>query len=276
MKFTKRLVKLYADASIHVSLAVTCLSILTFLKWNLPIDINLCLVAFLATVVSYNFMKFGTKAKSYFIVKTRYLKIIQIISFLCFLLMCMVVYQLSLRVLVVMGVSGILTTLYALPLLPGRVSFRSLHGLKIYMVAFCWALITVIIPIVDEDINDLITLKVLIEFVQRFLLVLILIIPFDIRDLKNDSISLGTLPQQLGVRKAKQVGYGLLLLFAVLSFVSAEITIVAKMVNTIIALVTFLSLYFARKKQPWYYCSILVEAIPIVWLVLYYLMAISF
>lgn len=267
MKIFREIFKFYIDASMHVALAVACVTGITFLKFGLDFDLKLCGVSFFATVVSYNFMKYGTNAKSYFIVSSLYLKIIQLFSFLGFGMMVWLIWFLKFEVLMVLGLSGLFTAIYALPLLPGNQSFRSLHGLKIYMVAFCWALITVIIPIIDAERS--IDRNVCIEFVQRFLIVLALIIPFDIRDLKNDSLSLGTLPQQLGVQRAKYIGYTLVLLFFLSGLFQTGSTSKDIYINGIVSMLVFAAIYFAKKNQPPYYCSFFVESIPILWFLPY-------
>lgn len=270
MKFFGEIFKFYIEASLHVALAVACVTGVTFLKFKMEFDFRLCAVSFLATVVSYNFMKYGTKAKSYFMVSSAYLKSIQAVSFFSFALMVYFIWTLKLKVLIVLGISGVLSALYALPLLPGNHSFRSLHGFKIYMVAFCWALITVIIPVVDDTLSF--TKNVWIECIQRFVIVLALIIPFDIRDLKDDSLSLGTLPQRLGISRAKRVGYGLVLVFWVCGLFKEDIKWNDIVINSVITLLVFFGIYYAKENQPAYYCGFWVESIPIGWFLFYLLL----
>ncbi|GLB48800.1 UbiA prenyltransferase family protein [Neptunitalea lumnitzerae] len=266
----RKILKFYIEASIHVAISVACLTALTFEKFQIPLDIDLCIVAFLATISSYNFMKYATNAQSYFRVHGVYLKFIQGVSILCTIIMIVLMFFLSLRVLMVLALSSVFTAIYALPLLPGNKSFRSLHGLKIYMVGFCWALITVIIPVVDD--HESLSLDVWIEFVQRFLVVVVLIIPFDIRDLKDDSLSLGTLPQQIGVNNAKRVGYAAMLLFLGFTFFKTDVLVKEVVVMSVVTLLTVLALYFAKEKQPEFYCGFWVESIPIIWFVAYLLL----
>ncbi|SFU31344.1 hypothetical protein SAMN05216480_101645 [Pustulibacterium marinum] len=267
MKFLKQLLQFYVDASLHVALSVACLMALTFYKFHIPFDLNLCLVGFCATIFSYNFMKFGTKAKSYFRVSGFYMKLIQFISFVSFAVMSFLVLQLDWKVWLVLALTGVLTVLYSLPFLPNQQSFRSLSGLKVYFVALCWALTTVIIPVVDD--NREIDSAVWLEFFQRFFLVLALLIPFDIRDLKDDNISLGTIPQQVGVKNAKYVGYGftaIFIAFGLLFFEEKPNHIIADVVLTFLLLVF---IFFADTKRSKYYAGFWVESLPIVWLLIY-------
>ena len=110
-------------------------------------------------------------------------------------------FFLSERVIVTLFILVAITGLYALPVLPRHKNFRSLSGLKILIVAAVWAGTTVILPAISqlEEINW----NVKVETFQRFMLVLILLVPFEIRDLKYDSAALKTLPQRVGVKGAK-------------------------------------------------------------------------
>ena len=47
---------------------------------------------------------------------------------------------------------------------------------------------------------------------ERFLFIFAITIPFDIRDLRFDKFNLATLPQYFGVRKARWIGIGALLI----------------------------------------------------------------
>ncbi len=265
MKFVKHLFQFYIEASIHVALSVACLIALTFYKFQIPFDLTLCLVGFLATVFSYNFMKYETAARTYFKVSGVYFKFIVYLSMASLLWLLFLVFQLHFRVWVVLGITGVLTALYALPLLPNQQSFRSLSGLKVYFVALCWALTTVIVPVVDDEKN--IDVFVWMEFLQRFFLVLALLIPFDIRDLKDDNLSLGTLPQQLGIQKAKWIGYGFAALFLFFGWAFQPFALA----DFWIAFLLAGGIYFAKIEQSKFYASFWVESVPIIWWLLYML-----
>ena len=64
--------------------------------------------------------------------------------------------------------------------------------------------VTFFIPLqlVDESVDA----KFLLGFTQRFLFVFVLMLPFEIRDMKYDSLKLSTIPQQIGIIKTKAIG----------------------------------------------------------------------
>ncbi len=267
MHLLKKAFDFYIDASIHVALAVYAMVWISLLNFNIPYNEALGYVAFCTTIVSYNFMKYGTSARKYFIVSSSYIKIIQVFSFLCFGIAVFYGFGLSFPALVILAITSVLAVLYTLPFLPGRKTFRSLHGVKVYMVALCWSLLTVVFPVAEAGL--VVSNAVIIEFIQRFLLVLVLLLPFDIRDLKHDELSLGTIPQQLGIKRTRWLGILMLVPFYFLLFLKDEYTIQAVIANGIITIITGIFVFFSGEDQSRYYSSFYVESIPVVWLFLY-------
>ena len=117
-----------------------------------------------------------------------------------------------------------ITVLYAVPFLSGFAkNLREISYLKIIVVAFVWTGFTVFIPLFDGGKEG--GLSVVFYAIQRFLLIIVLILPFDIRDLKFDAISLQTIPKKIGVERTKKLGVALLVFSLVLEFMSStEIT----------------------------------------------------
>jgi len=106
---------------------------------------------------------------------------------------------------------------------------------------------------------------------QRVLFLLAIIIPFDIRDVNADSQSLKTLPQVVGIKKAKIIGYILLFLFIGLECLKSNLSMSIVYILFGISLVTGLFIKFTSVKQSRYYTGFWVEAIPIIWLGLFML-----
>src|SRR5690606_8884320 len=101
-------------------------------------------------------------------------------------------FQLKPKTVIYIGVFGIVTFLYAIPILPKRFfidqkkNLRNIGGLKVYVIALVWAGVTVLLPVMD--ISGVFTSDVLIIAIQRFLLVMLLMLPFEIRDLQYDNL----------------------------------------------------------------------------------------
>ncbi|MCB0445666.1 MAG: hypothetical protein KDC68_08470 [Gelidibacter sp.] len=108
----------------------------------------------------------------------------------------------------------------------------------------------------------------MITAVQRFLFIVVLMMPFEIRDLQYDSLKLSTIPQKIGVRQTKLLGIVALSLFFFLDFFKNEMKSNLVIAHFAITFLTLLLLVFAKENQGKYYSAFWVEAIPIFWLLL--------
>lgn len=271
MQTLKRFLDFYINSSIHVALAVTCLMWLTYKNFDLTLDENLLFFTFFSTISSYNFVKYFGLAKFHHRSLSRWLKHIQIFSFLCFIPLLYFAFQLQQTTLLYLGGLGVVTFFYAIPLLPKKFfiqagKLRAISGFKIYIIAFVWAVTTVIVPFINQDVT--ISNDVILTAIQRFLYVLIAMLPFEIRDLQYDSIKLSTIPQRIGIKLTKMIGLILCTAFFGLEFFKKFLYNDQITVLFIVTVLLGVFLIFSRVKQSKYYSAFWVEAIPIVWLVL--------
>ena len=263
MKLLKLVFDFYLNASIHVALSVYGFLRITEIYFNLAYNQDLNYFMFFGTITGYNFVKYAGVAKLHHRSLTKGLKKIQIFSFFCFLALCYFTYQISIETLCYTIPFCLLTVLYAVPFLSGfHKTLREISYLKIVVVAIVWAGFTVLMPVVDagEDVS----LNVLFLMLQRFLIVVTLILPFDIRDVKYDAISLQTIPKQIGVEKTKQLGLMLMVFSLVLEYLISTVTMVKTPFMIFFFLVIIL-LMRAKIDQSKYYSSFWVESLPIVW-----------
>ncbi len=263
VKHLKVLFDFYIDASIHVALAVLSLYLMTLQVLGLPHNLFLAGFIMLSTIVCYNFIKYGVKAEKYLIVDNRYHKIIQAFSFVCFAVMAYFAVQLSLDVLIVIFVLTMFSVMYALPVRPNGNNLRSLGVLKILIVALVWTGFTVILPIIDAHVSY--SWDVWILLIQRFLLVLVLTLPFEVRDMTFDYPEMNTIPQRLGLKATKRLGYFLAVLFFVLTFLKDDIQGIELIGRSFVTSILLLVIYTTREKQSRYFSSFWVEGIPILW-----------
>jgi len=263
MKILKSAFDFYINASIHVALAVYGLLRITEIYFDLSYNQNLNYFIFFGTITGYNFVKYVGVAKLHHQSLTDGLKVIQVFSLFCFLGMCYFAYQISLPTLCVSIPFVLLTVLYAVPFLSGfDKNLREVSYLKIMVVALVWAGFTVLIPVVDSGLE--ITFRVYMLLLQRFLIVVVLILPFDIRDLNYDAISLQTIPRKIGIEKTKRLGLILMVFCLILEYLAAT----KNTMQTPFMLFFFLLILLlmrAKKDQSQYYSSFWVESLPIVW-----------
>lgn len=266
MRSLKSFFEFYINSSIHVALAVVSLSLISFLHLKIPVDRNLLVFTFFATITGYNFVKYAGIAKIHHASLAQSLKAIQVFSFLSFLLLLWSIFQVSQKVLFWTAFFGIFTVLYALPVFSKRRNLRSISGVKIFIIAFVWAGVTVVLPVMSANLK--LGFPVLIEFLQRFLFVLVLILPFEIRDLKYDLQQLRTIPQKVGITKTKILGFGLLLIMLWLEYLKTDVDAASGAAFSLMLLTTAILIWKSRERQSKYYASFWVEGIPVFWLLM--------
>lgn len=272
MKLIRQVLDFYINSSIHVALAVVSLSWITLLEFEISYDKTLLYFIFFATVTGYNFVKYFGLAKFHHRRLANWIKMIQIFSFCCFIGLCYYAYQLNLRTLIYVLGAAIITFFYAIPFLPKRLyidkkqNLRGISGLKIYIIVLVWVGVTVFIPLLNNNVQ--INFDVIITAIQRFLFVMVLMFPFEIRDMQFDNLRLSTIPQQIGIKKTKIIGLLLLVVFFFLEFFKGNINSEKIKIIIIITCVTLLFLVFSQKNRSKYYSSFYVEGLSILWLIL--------
>lgn len=272
MKVLKAIFNFYLNSSIHVALAVYAFTWITLLQFGLTYNESVLYFAFFATITGYNFVKYFGVAKFHHRSLAGWLKAIQIFSLLAFVAMCYYAFQLNIKTLIYLSVFGLITFLYAVPLLPmsyfrdSQMNLREISGLKIYLIALVWAFTTVLLPLIELGVA--IDTDVIITIVQRFILVIVLMLPFEIRDLNFDSLKLGTIPQKIGIKKTKITGVLLLMVFFFLEYFKDELSTNAILSTLVMVFVTLLFVVFSNKRQSKYYSAFWVEGLPIMWLVI--------
>ena len=271
MQVLKRIFDFYINSSIHVALAVCALAWVTLLNFNVGADLDFIYFIFFATVTGYNFVKYFGLAKFHHRSLASWLKAIQIFSFLCFIGLCYYTFKLKTETIFYFLCLGVITFLYAIPFLPKKLLFdggnlRAISGIKIYVIAFVWVGTTVIIPLLNE--NYVFDSDVLVESIQRFLFVIVAILPFEIRDMKYDSLKLSTIPQRIGIVKTKVIGVLLIVLMFFLEFFKDEFWLNKTIILGVISLLLLLFLLFSTINQKKHYSAFWVEGIPILWAIL--------
>ncbi|WP_115463178.1 UbiA prenyltransferase family protein [Winogradskyella aurantiaca] len=270
MKVLKTLMNFYLNASLHVALAVVSFTYISY--WDLQLEVSNTVIGFVffATVLGYNFVKYLGFHVIFEKGRPTWYRLIEILSIFSLAMVLSYVSRFKSDLLIALCFMTLLTFFYAMPIsIKGSNSItmnnlRGLSGVKVFIIATVWTFTTVVIPIMDA--RGMLLLGDLILVIQRFLWVLILMIPFEIRDLKYDHKSLGTIPQVLGVFNAKIAGYIMLCVICLLEFLKTSISVTQTLILVTVILITALLIWKSEKKQSEYYSSFWVEGIPILWL----------
>lgn len=264
MSGVKEVFNFYINSSIHVSLAVVSLAVVTMINFDLPVEKHFLYFIFFASVTGYNFVKYAGIAKLHHLSLAKNLRLIQIFSLFVFLGLLYTLFFQSILVLLASAVLGILTLLYALPVF-GNTNLRGLSGIKIYVIALVWAGATVLLPLAQN--STFLERDVIVTFIQRFCIVIALTIPFEIRDLKYDMAQLQTIPQQVGVLKSQIIGALSMCIFVLLEFLKETTTYSNAVSVIVVGALTIALLRYSQIRQSKYYASFWVEGVPVVWLI---------
>ena len=259
-------IRLYINSSTHVALSAVALTWLSFISMDYDVDWVLLGFVFTATITGYNFVLYAGIAKWQHRSLPQNLRWIQLFSLLTFFVMLLFLWQLPTRLWWWIVVTAILTLFYAVPVLPNGKNLRNVSGLKILIIALVWAMVTVLFPIVFNQ--NPITKVELTLFFQRFLFILILVFPFEIRDLKNDLLSLGTIPQRIGIGNTKILGVVMLAFAGMLEFWLQKQLVQPLQFTYLIFAVTAVFLLFSTPQRPKNYTAFWVEGIPVLWFLL--------
>jgi len=263
MSVIKNLFWVYIYGSMHVALSVLALVLMTNHIFQLPFNWAIAVFACCGTMFSYNFMKYD----GLFRVKKTAGKKVRFVVFLSTLALIAagISFLFLERVTQITALAFFaLTALYTVPFFPNTKNLRNWSGIKIYIVALCWAGITLVVPLIDAHIA--LTSDVYLKFGQRFFLVILLILIFEIIDLKEDDPHLKTIPQQIGVRNTKILILCCLLPFFLLEFLRTTLDYRQIIGNLIMVVTVSLFTIFANPQRSKYYTLFWVESIPIFWL----------
>ncbi len=252
MHFFKKILDFYIQSSLHIAVAVLALVRLTEISLELSGNEKLERVIFFGTIVSYNFLKYfeSFQKGNFDISKNRSLVGL---TFLSVVTTIFYFLQLNTSLQIYFIKTGLLVALY--PFL------RKFGFWKLFLVSFCVTAVTVHAPLVSQssfsDHEKIILL-------QRFLIIISLMIPFEILDSQTDAETLKTLPQRYGILKTKLFGIVLLFPFVLLEFLKENIEVS----TFIIAAITTFFIGFTNFKRDKYYAAFWVESVPVFWLIL--------
>jgi 4-hydroxybenzoate polyprenyltransferase len=155
---------------------------------------------------------------------------------------------------------GILTLSYTLPIfkIKGKQTrLREISYIKILTISLTWALVTVVLPIMNNQHQIPASLYFLVFF-ERVLFVYAITLPFEIRDMEQEMrFGVRTIPAIHGIENSKRLGYLLLIIFSLLSllhnyYYSHDRNIATPLILS--AITAGVLIYFTNEKRnQWYY-----------------------
>lgn len=119
--------------------------------------------------------------------------------------------KLSFDSIILLGVTGVVSFFYVVRI--KGINLREIPYMKIHFIAFTWASVLILFPILNETGWSE---SVIWQAIAHYFFVVALAIPFDIRDVKFDAASQKTIPQVLGIPLAKIISMVFLMTFLVI------------------------------------------------------------
>ena len=268
MRLIERFFSFYVFSNIHVALSTSCLVLLTLKPYQLRDDRSVWFV-FCGTVLAYNFIRAVQMERLYpslsnWMRSSRgWLLALNAVALLGSIYWAL---KFSWVELVFIIPFFLLTLFYVVPSSGSLRGLRNLPGFKLFLISAVWAGVTVLFPVWVNELSF--DGKVWVVLVQRFLIVLAITIPFDIRDLQLDDPDLATLPQTIGVGKSKLLALGALLGFALLFFYGDFFQAWERWPGLVTAAVSGGFILKSGVYQSRFYSGFWVEGIPMLWLAL--------
>jgi hypothetical protein len=254
MKILLKIVDFYIQSSIHVAIAVFCLLQITIVSNQQQLNNHYSFCVFFGTVLGYNFLKYSEYLLKRNLWNKKYFSIVGVSALAGIgFLFSFHFLQYSAQQLILL--SGLFVLIY--PFL------RNVGWLKLFLVSFTVTFITVYIPF---QATKYLFMEFYFNLIQRFFIIISLLIPFEIMDSKTDDKSLNTLPQLFGIESTKLLGILLVIPFIILEFLKSHPSYLVLLIGIIT--VTFIN--FTETHRNKYYTSFWVESVPILWWILLY------
>ncbi len=271
LKLTNRLILKLLRGLIHsnvyISIAAVLLTVETQIQLGLvPQWRPYLFIVFFATLFEYNLHRLVTlllvkdaihsEKHAWVRENQKVFYTLMIISTMAFLF---VLWIAKTKVLLTLAPIALLTLFYSIPVARSKgyiFRLREVPYLKLFLIAFVWSAVTILLPVVHAEISFN-RAYVLLLFAERFLFILAIAIPFDVRDMETDrKANLKTLPLLLNEDRSRRVSYFALLAFSVLVLFhyswQSEWSIIVPLLTT--AIITFFLLHSSRmREKPFYH-----------------------
>ena len=271
MNLLQKIFKFYVFSDLHVGISAASLVVIGHVFFRFPLLDEYVYFTFFSTLLAYQFIRVfescicSIPAVLANIRKQKFIS--KIMGFLALIGTLFWGVGIGWKHLWILIPSVFLTLWYAIPIFHyrgKRISMRNYPSIKIVSIALVWAVNTVLFPL-QPVLDDI---RVWLFFMQIFLLIVVLVIPFDIRDKNKDPAHLQTLPQRIGVAKTKSMGIILLLLFMVLGSWVYGYKSYAFFISVFMVGFSMYLLYHSEEDNSIYYTAFWVDAIPVLWLLL--------
>ncbi|GJM31311.1 MAG: hypothetical protein DHS20C18_03120 [Saprospiraceae bacterium] len=178
--------------------------------------------------------------------------------------------QLEITVIGALFLPCLISLLYVLPIFPSGKRGRDFSFLKIFLIAFSWAWITVLLPAIDLQMSWIYPIYLI--FLERMFFIFAIALPFDIRDIKVDQYNkVKTIPTRFGIYTTKRIT-GVVLLFmmgmVLLNYQIDAYSAASCVALCLSAIQVFVLVYLSDRYQHDYFFSGLIDGAMILQFIL--------
>ena len=239
-------VSFVSNSSIFISIMAVCLTIFYSKATYTSLDLNRLVVVFFGTLLSYIGVQLIPIAKN-LVMNKRTLWIsnhkLTLISFMVASLIGIILSLEKLHNYDILNFTHLFILVFFYEkIFTGEKELRKLPYLKPILIAYIWAWVCTA-PALYLNLDSINYWL----WIECFLFILALAIPFDIRDLENDSLeSIKTIPIKFGVSKSRFICLSLFLFSVVLQFQYLEFNTISFIITLI-----FCAFYIYLLKNTW-------------------------
>jgi 4-hydroxybenzoate polyprenyltransferase len=221
-----------------VAFCAVLMTMISYQKLLLAVNWVLLSLIFVATFFIYNMER-----------SSRQVKYLQFLRGLSVAILFILFFFIKFRSLAFLTHLSFLSLLYAFPTQFGRIALRNIPLLKIFLITYCWASVTVLLPVVEAG-NSLFTASVGYYFVERMVFIFAIALPFDIGDYETDKqMGIKTFPILIGIRNTRFLAYTLILIFGLLKFWE-EVDVRKLVAVGVVCLGCWILIYYSSPQQP--------------------------
>lgn len=261
-------IRLLINSNIFISLSAVALTVTTQIQLGLnPQWHPYLFLIFFATLFEYNLHRLITiltnsdalNSDKHNWVKDK-LKWFYLLMFLSVIGFVISVIEAKFKVLLTLAPIAVLTLFYSTPLsksAKGIFRLRQIPFLKIFLISFVWATVTVLLPVIHSE-KEYNNFHILTMIIERFLFVFAITIPFDVRDMTADQQGgLKTIPLIIGEKKSIYSSIIALILFlAIAAFhysITNQLLIICAFAVSFLTTIIFLTNEKIRNLPLYYY-----------------------
>lgn len=274
-RLIRHIINFYLYSSLHIGLCCVLIYLFTIERFAIDVEYPYAIFLLSSTVFTYSIhriigmnkvRKFENQGR--FAVISKFRNHIITYAILGGLACIYMYFGFSYSRMKLLFLAGVISILYTLPIFGKSMRLRDFSFIKIFLIAFVWAVVTESIPLYESGVE---IKTIIFLFLERVAFFIAITIPFDLRDLEVDlTNNVKTLPSILGKKGSTYLALGLLA-YCIGSEIYIYINSVTDgSISTIIAyLSTALLIVSTNKKEDDYYFSGLMDGtIMLPWILL--------